>query len=150
MARDTDTPYVLTAAHVQRDQWVGTAAAEEDMHVSESLHELVDLDRSRFSILTIELNVGTEKGAKSSVKVYAIDRARHSLADASHEELMAFVRERGDAPVTQFEVHGVRAEQIMQRLMKRFQVRLHPHAWQDTPMLVDQLDDLLLSDESGQ
>lgn len=147
MAHDADPPYVLPPAHVQRDQWLGTVAAEEDINSSaEDLYELVQLDRSRFSILAVELESGTEKGGKSSVKVYAVDRARHDLLDASHDEMMAFAQNRGDVPVTQFAVHGVRAEQVMQRVMKRFQVRLNYGSWNDTALLVNKLDDLRLED----
>lgn len=134
-------------AHVPRDQWLGTVAAEGDINSSaDNLYEIVDLDRSRFSILAAELQTGTAKGGKSSVKVYAVDRAQHDLVGASHEEMMAFAQNRGDVPVTQFLVYGVRAEHVMQRVMKRFQVRMSYGHWKDIPMLVDQLDDLRLED----
>lgn len=146
MTRSVDAPYLLPPAHVQRDQWLGTVAAEEDITTSaDDLYDLANLDRARFSILTVELQSGTERGGKSIVKVYAVDRARHNLLDATHETLMAFAQDRGDVPVTQFVVHGLRAELIMQRVMKRFQVRMHYVPWDGIRKIVDTLDDLGLA-----
>ncbi|WP_146249244.1 hypothetical protein [Curtobacterium sp. MCLR17_042] len=145
MATTVD-PYDLGPAHVQYDQWLGTAAAEDDITVnSDDLYEVVGLDRTKWTIIGIEFFDGTSTRA-SRVTVQALDRAKHGLQHAQHEELRAFTDSRGHLPVTSFEVHGTQAEDITKRVFKRYMVRLTTASFADAPLRVEELGDLRLDE----
>ncbi|WP_411699031.1 hypothetical protein [Conyzicola sp.] len=136
----------LGAAHVQVDEWVGTAAAENDMTVySKSVYDVVGLSRADWSILAIEFGDGTAS-TSSSVDVYAIDRNKHDLLGLSHEKLIALADDRGSLPVTHFKVHGVRAETIIKESFKRYRVQLRARSIANLTLNVEQRDDLKLND----
>lgn len=139
-------PYILKPARVQYSEYVGTAAAETDFTThSDDLDDVIGLDTNAWSILAIEFYDGTGVG-QSSVTVYAIDREAHDLGPASHERLLDLAETRGDLPVTQFEVHGVRAEEITRRVFKRYRVQLRPAATADIDLRVEAQGDLQLDE----
>lgn len=146
MAIPTD-PYILGAAHVQLDQWEGTAAAENDITIySDNLYAVLGLDREAWSILAIEFQHGTETGGHGSVDVYAIDRVANGLEGLSHEKLIALGEQRGNLPVTHFAVHQTNANQIIDRVFKRYKVQLISRNVQQFPLQVEQLGDLQLDE----
>ncbi|QWS33049.1 hypothetical protein [Curtobacterium aetherium] len=139
-------PYDLGPARVQHDQWLGTAAAEEDITTtSDDLYEVVGLDRAKWTIVGLEFFDGTSARA-SRVTVQALDRVKHGLLDARYEDLRAFTDSRGHLPVTSFEVHGTQVEEITKRVFKRYMVRLTTASFADTPLRVEKLGDLKLDE----
>lgn len=142
----TVDPYNLGPAHVQYDQWLGTAAAEDDITVtSDDLYKVVQLDRTKWMIVGLEFFDGTS-ARTSRVTVQALDRVKHGLLDARYEDLRAFTDSLGHLPVTSFEVHGTQAEEITKRVFKRYMVRLTTASFADTPLRVEELDDLKLDE----
>lgn len=135
--------YTLTPASVQRNEFIGTAAAETDIttHATD-VYTLIGLDRERWGILAIELRTGTG-GPNSEVGVYAINREENGLLGLSHEKLLALAEERGDLPVTHFQVHGVKAADIAGRVFKRYTVQLRTRSIGDVDLRVTDRGDLL-------
>lgn len=145
MATTVD-PYDLGPAHVQHDQWLGTAAAEDDVTSSaDGLYAVVGLDRTKWTIIGLEFFDGTS-ARTSGVRVQALDRVRHGLLDSRYEDLRAFADNRGHLPVTSFEVHGTQAEEITKRVFKRYMVRLTTTSFAETPLRVEELGDLKLDE----
>lgn len=135
-------PYILKPARVQSSEYLGTAAAEPDFTIhGDDLDDVIGLDADAWSVLAIEFYDGTGPG-ESSVTVYAIDRKAHNLGPASHQQLFDLAESRGNLPVTQFEVHGVHAEQITTRVFKRYRVQLRSAATADIELSVEALGDL--------
>lgn len=145
MATSTD-PYDLGPAHVQYDQWLGTAAAEDDITTNaDGLYDVVELDRTKWTIVGLEFFDGTAAQG-SRVVVQALDRVKHGLIDARYEDLRAFTDSHGHLPVTSFEVHGTQAEEITKRVFKRYMVRLTTASFADTPLRIEELGDLRLNE----
>ncbi|PPF25625.1 hypothetical protein C5C34_02120 [Rathayibacter rathayi] len=132
---------------MQANEFVGTAAAEKDVHVgSEDLFGVIGLDRDRWSILAIDLNGGTSSTrGRDEVTVDALDRVKHGIY--SHDALLRLAAEReGVLPVTNFLVHGVAADRIVSKVFKRYQVRLLSRSAAGNTLHVEARDDLLLND----
>lgn len=144
MATTVD-PYDLGPAHVQCDQWLGTAAAENDITVSSGVYEVVGLDRTSWTIVGLEFFDGTSARG-SRLTVQALDRRKHGLLYAKHEELRSFTDSCGHLPVTSFEVHGTQAEEITKRVFKRYTVRLTTASFADKPLRIEELGDLKLDE----
>ncbi|PPG72006.1 hypothetical protein C5C31_01040 [Rathayibacter rathayi] len=137
---------------MQANEFVGTAAAEKDVHVSsEDLFGVIGLDRDRWSILAIDLNGGTSSTrGRDEVTVDALDRVKHGIVKHgiySHDALLRLAAEReGVLPVTNFLVHGVAADRIVSKVFKRYQVRLLSRSAAGNTLHVEARDDLLLND----
>lgn len=135
-------PYLLEPAHVQLDEYLGTVAAEHDITIhGDDLYEVVGLDRDKWTILGIEFYDGTGP-QHGSVDVYAIDREAHDVH--SYDRLREIADGDGALPVTHFAVHGVRPEQISQRVFKRYKVQLRSASTADVELRVEAQGDLRL------
>ena len=75
--------------------------------------------------------------------MYAINREENGLLGLSHEKLLALAEERGDLPVTHFQVHGVKAADIAGRVFKRYTVQLRTRSIGDVDLRVTDRGDLL-------
>ena len=139
-------PYDLGPAHVQHGQWLGTAAAEDDVtSSSDGMYEVVELDRTKWTIIGLEFFDGAA-ARTSRVRVQALDRVRHGLLDSRYEDLRAFADSRGHLPVTSFEVHGTQAEEVTKRVFERYMVRLTTASFAETPLRVEELGHLKLDE----
>ena len=83
--------------------YVGTVAADDAEAVMDrpSLYELAQIDRDRYTIVGIELNVD----GPTTAAVYAFDRSVHSVARL--EEIVELGLSRGQIPVVRFDIPKV-------------------------------------------
>lgn len=135
-------PYILTPASVQRNEFIGTAAAEADAtKFTPNLYDVLGLDQRLWSIVAIELRTGIA-GPREEVAVYAIDREANGLLGLSPEKMLALADERGDLPVTHFQVHGVKANEVAADVFKRYTVQLRARSIDGIDLRVTDRGDL--------
>jgi hypothetical protein len=113
---------ILGNASVQYGDFSGTAEADKADVGYPGLYKSVKLDSEKWWIVAFDIWAGEVADLeKAIVRVYAIDRAS---GITNHEELQAYGLEHGAAPVTEFQVHGISAVQIVRDSFKRFAVQL--------------------------
>ena len=101
---------VLGPANTQWNDYVGTVAADDAEAVQDrpSLYELAHIDRDRYTILGIELNVD----GSTTATIYAIDRIEHAITRQA--EIVDLGRSRGEIRVTRFEIPEPHVEEFLQ------------------------------------
>jgi hypothetical protein len=125
-------PRVLGRAQTSFDDYVGTVAADDAEAVLDrpSLYELAGIDRDRYTILAIDLNVD----GPVSAMVYAIDRLEQGISRPA--EIVELGQQRGEIPVMQFNVPEPRVEEFLRQAFKRISVRLVTRDVSDQVLLV--------------
>ena len=123
---------VLGPARTSFNDYVGTVAADDAAAAMErpSLYELAQIDRDRYTILAIDLEVD----GPTTAAVYAIDRGKHgNLRPADIAELG---QGGGEIPVVQFDLPEPNVEEFIRHAFKRISVRLVTQAIRDQVLVV--------------
>jgi hypothetical protein len=112
---------VLGPASARWNDYVGTAAADDaDVVISRpSLYELASVDRSRYTIVAVDLAVWE---TTTTVSVFAVDRVANELADQA--DLDELGRTRGEIPVVEFTLPSQHVEEFLENAFKRISLRL--------------------------
>jgi hypothetical protein len=111
---------VLGPASTRFDDYVGTVAADDAEAIKDrpSLYELALIDRNRFTIVGIDLDVD---GAITAT-VYAVDRIEQAVGGPA--EIAELGKARGEIPVLPFEIPEANIAEFMQHAFRRISVRL--------------------------
>jgi hypothetical protein len=123
---------LLGRAKTSFNDYVGTVAADDAESVLDrpSLYELARIDRDRYTILAIDLNVD----GPVTAMVYAIDRLEHGISRPA--EIVELGQQRGEIPVVQFNVPEPHVEEFIRHAFKRISVRLVTRDVRDQILLV--------------
>jgi hypothetical protein len=97
-----------------------------------SLYELAQIDRDRYTIVGIELNVEDP----TTAAVYAFDRSVHSVVRL--EEIVELGLSRGEIPVVRFDIPEVDAGEFIRHAFRRISVRLVIQGLRDQPLIVSE------------
>jgi len=97
-----------------------------------SLYELAQIDRDRYTILGIELNVD----GPTTAAVYAFDRLEHSIARL--EEIVELGLSRGEIPVVRFDIPEMDAGDFIRHAFTRISVRLVIQHLRDQVLVVNE------------
>jgi hypothetical protein len=110
----------LGPATTRFTDYVGTVAADDAEAVRDrpNLYELAQIDRDRYTIVGIELNVDDP----TTAAVYAFDRSVHSVARL--EQIVELGLSRGEIPVIRFDIPDVDAGDFIRHAFRRISVRL--------------------------
>ena len=124
----------LGPATTRFTDYVGTVAADDAEAVMDrpSLYELAQIDRDRYTIVGIELNVD----GPTTAAVYAFDRSVHSVARL--EEIVELGLSRGQIPVLRFDIPEVDAGEFIRHAFRRISVRLVIQDLRDQPLIVSE------------
>jgi hypothetical protein len=125
---------VLGPATTRFNDYVGTVAADDAEAVMDrpSLYELAQIDRDRYTILGIELNVD---GPTTAI-AYAFDRLEPSVARL--EEIVELGLSRGEIPVVRFDISEMDAGDFIRHAFRRISVRLAMHDLRDQALMVSE------------
>lgn len=123
---------MLGPASAGWSDYVGTAAAEDALATlgSPSLYELAGVDRERWTILGIDIEVDES----TAVTVYAFDRQTHGARNLDDIERLGW--EAGQIPVSSFPVSADRVDAFIEDAFKRLSVRLVSRAVRDQALVV--------------
>jgi hypothetical protein len=123
---------VLGPANTRWNDYVGTVAADDAEAVQDrpSLYELAHIDRDRYTILGIELNVD----GSTTATIYAIDRIEHAIS--RQDEIVQLGRSRGEIPVTRVEIPEPHVEEFLQHAFKRISIRMVTQDLRDQVLVV--------------
>ena len=112
----------LGPVSAQWNDYVGTAAADEALAVQNtpSLYELANLDRDRWAIVAVDLDV--QLGDKASVRVYAVDRREHNIRYT--DDILDLAQNLGALPVMRFTLPEPYVEDFIKQAFKRISIRL--------------------------
>jgi hypothetical protein len=121
---------LLGPAATRWNDYVGTAAADDADAVLHhpSLYELAAIDRDRWMILSVDLEVRT----RAAVTVYAIDKLAHGVRTAA--DVAELAGERGQLPVRAFTVPSPSVEDFLGGAFSQISIRLVTRAVQDYPL----------------
>jgi hypothetical protein len=125
---------VLGPASARWNDYLGTVAADsvEGLGVRPSLYELAQVDRSRYTIVGIELKVD----GPTTATVYAIDRVAHAIE--RQDQIAELGRGQGEIPVVPFEIPGANAGYLMRHAFRRISVRLVAQDLRDQILVVSE------------
>lgn len=125
----------LGAAATRWSDYVGTAAAD-DAEVTAgrpSLYELAGLDRDRWLVVAVDIEVGR---GDLGVVVYAIDR----FPDSDHQvpyDVDAVVAEHGHLPVTSIRLgREIQIQAFLDQVFGRVAIRLVARGFRDDLLVV--------------
>ena len=123
---------VLGSASTRFNDYIGTVAADDAEAVKDrpSLYELALVDRDRFTIVGIDLNV--EGSPKATV--YAVDRLGQAVAGQA--EIVELGTARGEIPVLAFNIPEPNMEEFLRHAFRRISVRLVRQDLRDHALLV--------------
>jgi hypothetical protein len=123
---------VLGAASTPFNDYVGTVAADDAEAIKDrrSLYELAQIDRDRYTIVGIDLEV--DRAATATV--YAIDRVEQAVV--RQVEIVELGQSRGEIPVAAFEVPEPNVEDFIRHAFRRILVRLVTQDLHDQVLVV--------------
>ena len=111
---------VLGPASTRFNDYIGTVAADDAEAIMDrpSLYELAQIDRDRYTIVGIDLNVD----GPATATVYAIDRVGQEVARPA--EIVESGQSRGEIPVVPFDIPEPTVEDFIRHAFRRISVRL--------------------------
>jgi hypothetical protein len=120
---------VLGDASTRFNDYIGTVAADDAEAVKDrpSLYELALVDRDRFTIVGIDLNVE----GSTNATVYAVDRVEQAVAGQAEVG-----NTRGEIPVLAFDIPEPNIEEFLRHAFRRISVRLVRQDLRDHALLV--------------
>jgi hypothetical protein len=123
---------VLKPASTNFDDYVGTVAADDAEAVLDrpSLYELAQIDRDRYTIVAVDLEVD---GPVTAI-IYAIDRVAHHVSAPA--EVIELAQRKGGIPVVDFQLPQATVEEFIQHAFKRISVRLVTRHLRDQVLIV--------------
>ena len=106
----------LGPATTRFNDYMGTVAADDAEAVKErpSLYELARVDRTRYTIVGIDLKVD----GPAAATVYAVDRIEHAVRRPSDSD------SRGEIPFVPFDIPEPHVEDFIRHAFRRISVRL--------------------------
>jgi hypothetical protein len=112
--------HVLGPASTRFNDYIGTVAADDVEAIKDrpSLYELALIDRDRFTIVGIDLNVD----GPANATVYAVDRTEHEVGAPA--DIAGLGETRGEIPVLPFDVPEPNVEEFMRHAFRRISIRL--------------------------
>jgi hypothetical protein len=122
----------LGSASTRFNDYIGTVAADDVEAIKDrpSLYELALVDRDRFTIVAIDLNV---EGSPHAT-VYAVDRLEQAVAGQA--EIAELGKTRDEIPVLPFEVPEPNIEEFLRHAFRRISARLVRQDLRDHVLLV--------------
>jgi hypothetical protein len=125
---------VLGPATTNFNDYLGTVAADDAEAVlyEPCPHELVDLDRDRYTILAVDLRVE----GRTTATVYATDRVSHP--DAVPSEIGVRCPNQCDVPMVRFDLPEASAEEFIRHAFSRISIRLVTQPLHDHAVVVTQ------------
>jgi hypothetical protein len=123
---------VLGPAHTRFNDYLGTVAADDAEVVKDqpSLYELADIDRDRYTILAVDLNID----GPVTATVYAIDRVEQGIK--RHSEIAELSASQQQVPVVAFDIPEPNVEDLIRHTFRRISIRLVPQHLQDLVLVV--------------
>lgn len=104
--------------------WTGSAAMLEDIADGLTLEEVSGLDRARWAVVAVRVDVRGTSGDAGRVVAYAVDAAalgaRH--ARQRHQVLSEYVQAHGALPVSRFDLHDVGLSDIFAQMKRGYLV----------------------------
>jgi hypothetical protein len=124
---------VLGPASTRFNDYMGTVAADDAEAIKDqpSLYGLARIDRDRYTIVGIDLNVD----GPATATVYAIDRVAQEVARPV--EIIELGRSRGEVPVVPFDIPEPNVEEFIRHAFKRISVRLVTQDLGDQVLVVE-------------
>ncbi|TQK27911.1 hypothetical protein [Arthrobacter sp. SLBN-53] len=105
--------------------WIGTAVLDQDVTLGPRLEAVAGLDRQRWCVVAITVQVACTPGVADSVWVDAVDLGAIDNADGGFFEILKLAAAHGSVPVTRFHLDGATADDILTLMTGcRFQVQL--------------------------
>jgi hypothetical protein len=122
----------LGPASTRFNDYVGTVAADDAEVVLDrpSLYELAHIERDRYTIVGIELNVDTS----TTATVYAIDRTEYAIS--GQDEIVELGRSRGEIPVAAVDISEPHVEEFIKHAFKRISIRMATQDLRDQVLAV--------------
>jgi hypothetical protein len=122
----------LGLASTRFNDYIGTVAADDAEAIKDrpSLYELALVDRDRFTIVGIDLNV---EGSPNAT-VYAVDRLEQAVQGQA--EVGELGNTRAEIPVRAFDVPEPNIEEFLRHAFRRISVRLVRQDLRDHALLV--------------
>ena len=122
----------LGPASTRFNDYVGTVAADDAEAVLDrpSLYELAHIDRDRYTIVGIELNVDSS----TTATVYAIDRTGYAIS--GQDEIVELGRSRGEIPVAAVDISEPQVEEFIEHAFKRISIRMVTQDLRDQVLVV--------------
>jgi hypothetical protein len=123
---------VLGPARTTFSDYVGTVAADDAEAVVDrpSLYELAQIDRDRYTILAIDLEID----GPVTATVYAIDRGAHGIS--AHAAIAELGESLGEIPVAEFNLPEPNVEDFIRHAFRRITLRLVTGALRDQVLVV--------------
>ena len=123
---------VLGPARARFNDYVGTVAADDAEVVKDqpSLYELADIDRDRYTILAVDLNID----GPVTATVYAIDRVEHGIT--RHSEIAELSASQRHLPVVAFDIPEPNVEDLIRHAFRRISIRLVTQHLRDLALVV--------------
>ncbi len=122
----------LGPARTTFNDYVGSVAADDAKAVLDrpSLYELAQIDRDRYTILAVDLNVD----GPATVTIYAIDRIEHGVS--GNADIVELGQRGGEIPVVQFDLAQPSVDDFISQAFTRISVRLVTQTFRDQVLVV--------------
>jgi hypothetical protein len=126
--------HALGPAKTRFSDYVGTVAADDAEAVFDrpSLYELAKIDRDRYTIVGVDLEVD----GPTMATVYAFDRRAHSVARL--DEIIELGQAGGEIPVVRFDVPDMDVRDFITHAFKHISVRLVTQPLRDQVLFVSE------------
>jgi hypothetical protein len=123
---------VLGPASTRFNDYIGTVAADDAEAIMDrpSLYELAQIDRDRYTIVGIDLNVD----GPATATVYAIDRVGQEVVRPA--EIVESGQSRSEIPVVPFDIPEPTVEDFIRHAFRRISVRLVTQDFGDQILVV--------------
>jgi hypothetical protein len=123
---------VLGPARTNFNDYVGTVAADDAKALLDrpSLYELARIDRDRYTILAVDLNVD----GPATATIYAVDRIEHGVS--VNADIVELGQRDGEIPVVQFDLAQPSVEDFIRHAFTRISVRLVTQTFRDQVLVV--------------
>jgi len=122
----------LGPARTTFNDYVGSVAADDAKAVLDrpSLYELAQIDRDRYTILAVDLNVD----GPATVTIYAIDRIEHGVS--GNADIVELGQRGGEIPVVQIDLARPSFDDFIRNAFTRISVRLVTETFRDQVLVV--------------
>jgi hypothetical protein len=123
---------VLGPARTNFNDYVGSVAADDAKAVLDqpSLYELAQIDRDRYTILAVDLNVD----GPATVTIYAIDRIEYGVS--GNADIVELGQRGGEIPVVQIDLAQPSFDDFIRNAFTRISVRLVTETFRDQVLVV--------------
>ena len=123
---------VLGPARTNFNDYVGSVAADDAKAVLDrpSLYELAQIDRDRYTILVVDLNVD----GPATVTIYAIDRIEHGVS--GNADIVELGQRGGEIPVVQIDLAQQSVDDFIRNAFTRISGRLVTQTFRDQVLVV--------------